>query len=276
MLPCGYMKKAFLVLTVGAFLTVGLAVTVPTALRAAPRAVGGVDSVTNYSNWGNAGARTTIAGWAADTTDISTPVSVVVTSPTLGGQVVDEFKTSITRLDAQTAYGGSALKGFEWVIPARFYTGQKFDFNFYMKVGNDYLSYPIGFKKGVMLYDAGFRASVDRLTNNSVNGWALDLDGDDLTSQTTAVFVTIDGQQVAMGLTGARRDDVGHYWRTNGYPTAGNNHGYSFNIDVPSRFRDNKAHTFHVFALEFTEGTITQIGGPLYRTIKTDGTFGTN
>src|SRR5690606_36996817 len=132
-----------------------------------------------------------------------------------------------------------------------FYDGNSYEFAFYVgRSSDEYWRYPIG-TATVKAQDKGLQGWVDYLEGNTVRGWAFDLDGEDIYSQKTAIMVTVDGQQVAMGLTGMRRDDVRDFWATR--YAIGNKHGYNFTLDIPTQFQDNKVHAFHVYALEFTE-----------------------
>ena len=249
-------------------LAVFILFVLPFHSTAATQAIGSVDAVQYQENYGNAIHKATVVGWATDLNQNDVATTVTVYSPTLG-EVVGEFNTAIGRNDVRSVYGGYLHKGFHWPVPTRFYDGNTYQFSFYVgKANEEYWHYPIG-TATVSVEDKGLQGWVDILEGDSVSGWAFDLDGEDIYHQKTAIMVKVDDQQVGMGLTGMRRDDVRNFW-ANRY-TIGNNHGYNFTLDIPNQFWDGKVHTFHVFALEFTEGKIQQIGGPFYRTIDVNG-----
>jgi hypothetical protein len=260
------MKKIFFVLAILA----SVAFVAPRITHAGGSIAGSVDNDYQALMWSTTNGRTIITGWAVDRNALGGAATVVVKSPSLGGQTVDQFKTTISRPDVARAYGTTYnAEGFNWVVPARFYTGGTYDFDFYVMDGAGG-EYKIGSRR-VSLTDRGLRGGVDMVSGRTITGWAADLDGDDPRNQKTSVLVTIDGQQVGMALTDQPRSDVVNYWANGDYRAISATSGFNFVIDIPQRFRDGKGHTVHVFALEFTEGTIAQIGATQYKTITTEG-----
>lgn len=260
------MKKTFFALA-----AVGIvAVAVPMLTFAEGSVVGSVDNDYQFPMYLTTNGRTIISGWAINRDVSHGSTTIVVKSPTLGGQAVDQFNTNFSRPDVARAYGTtSGGEGFNWVVPARFYTGGTYEFDFYaMNAGGSL--YKIGSRR-VNLTDRGLRGSVDSMSGKNVIGWATDLDGDNPRAQKTSVYVTIDGQQVGMALTEHSRPDVVNYWAQSDYSAVSPNAGYNVALDIPHAFRDGKVHTIHVFALEFTEGTVQQIGTTQYRTIDVNG-----
>ncbi len=235
--------------------------------------IGSVDGTATHTTWGIAGKRITIAGWAKNLDDTPHSIEVVVTSPTLGNIVIDRFWAVVPRVDVANFYGGTPHAGFNWVVPARFYTGTPYTFQFYGITDSEQnlFQHPFGSIQ-VTPPDAGLEGSVDRLSGNSIAGWAIDLDGDNLSTQKTAVTLMIDGEQAGIGLTGVERSDVMTYLTNKGYGPVGLNHGYAFTFETPNKYRDGQRHLFQAYALEFTEGTNTPISPVLSYNIETDGT----
>ncbi len=247
-----------------------VACAAPLVTRAGGSIAGSVDNNYESTMYGTTNGRTIISGWAIDRNALGGAATVVVKSSTLGGQSVDQFVTNFSRPDVARAYNTAYGKeGFNWVVPARFYTGGTYEFEFYVMdgAGNQY---QFGSRR-VSLTDRGLRGGVDMVGGRTVTGWAADLDGDDPRNQKTSVFVTVDGEQVGMGLTDQQRLDVVNYWANGDYRAISSTSGFNFAVNIPQKFWDGKVHTIHVFALEFTEGVTTQIGATQYKKITTSG-----
>jgi hypothetical protein len=243
----------------------------PALSDAVDRSMGSVDGVEYYGSYGNTLSQAVVIGWGMDVRrgdNESTTITVVNKEL---GEVVAEFQTGIFREDVRNMHGGYAYSGFQWAVPKRFSDGANYTFDFYTGASSEaYWNYPIG-SATVWPYDNGLHGSLDRIRSNYAEGWAIDLDGEDVFNQKTAIMVTVDGEQVAIGTTGEVRADVQDFWRTHDGKEIGANHGYRLYIDVPTKFRDGRAHTFHVSALEYTEGKMLSIGEPMYMKIGTDG-----
>lgn len=233
--------------------------------------VGSIDAITERTPYGLANQRMVVTGWAKNIHNADNSLRVRVESPTIG-QTVDEFTARSIRNDVPLIYGGTAETGFNWVIPARFHDGNNYEFIFLMETGDgDWHEFG---RRTVEMPSLGLWGEVDFVEGKTISGWAVDMDGDDPRNQQTAILVHIDGQMVHMDLTGAYRPDVEQFFNGRGYlyTYAGEYHGFMIdNLNIPNRFRDGLGHRIQVFALEFTQGTIRQIGQTYDRVISLDG-----
>lgn len=228
--------------------------------QAAERFIGWLDQWYEREAYGTANHRKVITGWAHNQNQPRENAVITVAVNELGWEVVDQFETHLNRTDVRDMHGGNLDKGFGWVIPPRFYDGKDYTFTFYASETKE--SWPrqqIGVIK-IPGYDGGLQGSVDAIQGNRIAGWAFDKDGDDVQNQHIPVLVTIDGEFVAAEIADRRRSDVRTFFRNQNVENVGRNHGYEFTLNIPDRFRDNKGHRIHIYGLEVTEGTMTQIG----------------
>lgn len=243
----------------------------PALSGAIDRSMGSVDGVEYFNSYGTSLSQAVVTGWGMDVRrGDSEPTTITVVNAELS-EVVGELKTDVYREDVRNIHGGYSYSGFHWPVPKRFSDGGSYTFTFYTGGANEaYWNYPIG-SVTVWPYDNGLQGSFDRIQSNYAEGWAIDLDGEDVFNQETAIMITIDGEQVAIGKTGQERKDVQDFWRSHDGKEIGKDHGFRVHIDVPQKFRDGEVHAFHASALEFTEGKMTTIGEPIYRRIETSG-----
>ncbi|MEK7108336.1 MAG: hypothetical protein AAB898_01565, partial [Patescibacteria group bacterium] len=120
-------------------------------------------------------------------------------------------------------------------------------------------------------YDGNLRGSVDAVLGTVVQGWAFDLDGEDVAHQALPVSIYIDGEYVASTIANIERQDL-----VSAFPlwSVGAWHGYNVSLNIPARFRDGGVHGVEVFGLEYTEGRMTKIGETYYRTIDANSVMG--
>lgn len=232
---------------------------------------GSVDTVTKRTPYGLANQRMVVSGWAKDLNRANESIRVRVYSPTIY-QVVDEFTARSTRNDVPLVFGGTERTGFNWAVPARFHDDKTYEFVFlgYDSASNDWREFG---RETIDMPDLGLYGDVDYARGRRVHGWALDMDGDDPRRQNAPVILHIDGQMVASTLASEYRPDVDRHFSGQGYAFAhvGEYHGFSFdNLVIPPRFCTGEGHRIQVFALEFTEGKLVQIGQTFDRTISED------
>jgi hypothetical protein len=273
------MKNQRLILTTGlgillsaSLLVSAFALNITDSAQANSRLVGSVDNDTVRMPYLLSNQRIVIVGWAKDLNRPNESARVLVESPTIG-QVVDEFTASTARPDVVRVFGGTELTAFNWVVPSRFNDGNVYEFVFKIYDANQNTWQEFG-RRRVTMPDIGLMGAVDAISGREVSGWAIDFDGDDPRNQHTAVLLHVDGQLVATTIANKYRPDVDRYFSGRGpmFTYAGEYHGFRFdNLEIPPRFRDGRGHRIQVFALEFTEGTIKQIGGTYDRIITNEG-----
>lgn len=265
------MKKIFSFLA-GLVVAIGIFTVAGNPLQAAGDIIGSVDGYVERTPFRQANRRYIVAGWAKDRSDSNESLTVQVDSPQVDW-VVDRFEANLSRYDVSRAFGGTSEAGFNWEIPANFYNGDTYTFHFSAFTEDGNHGKLIG-SIDITLPDLGLRGDVDYVGGREIRGWAIDLDGDMPHQQPTAVMVQIDGVTVDMALTGEYRPDVDDFFDGQGYlyTYAGDNTGFAFkSLNIPDRFRDGQGHRIVVFALEYTEGHITQIGRQFDVIITTDG-----
>lgn len=266
------MKKLFSFLA-GLVVAVGVFSAIGNPLQAAGDVIGSVDGYVEKTPFRQANLRYIVAGWAKDRVSTGQSLTVRVVSPQISWGVIDSFKADLARTDVRNAFGGTTYSGFNWEIPANFYNGDTYNFTFQALSADGSHWSDIG-SLNITMPDLGLRGDVDYIGGKEIRGWAIDLDGDMPHQQPTAVMVQIDGVTVDMALTGEYRPDVDDYFDGQGYlyTYAGDNTGFTFkSLNIPDRFRDGQGHRVVVFALEYTEGHIEQIGQQFDVIITSDG-----
>ena len=162
--------------------------------------------------------------------------------------------------------------GFSWRIPTSYRDGQQRTFYFWgvRQVAGQTLTQQIG-DWPTDRSDGNLRGSVDAVMGSVVQGWAFDLDGEDVEHQALPVSIYIDGEYVASTIANIERQDL-----VSAFPlwSVGAWHGYNVSLNIPARFRDGGVHGVEVFGLEYTEGRMTKIGETSYREIDAQGTMG--
>lgn len=204
-----------------------------------------------------------VKGWAFERGSGSYGTEIQVKDE--NGTVIDSVRTGDERQDVYEVYGSvgaSPYTGFIWYSPPRYNDGADHTFSFWAKSFKLEDTYQYIGEAYMSPFDAGVAGSLDGIIDNSVIGWAVDLDDNLLYMSHIPVAVYIDGDFIAANTAHLERPDVENAL-IDGFPQVGSFHGYNIPISkshIPEDLRDGQRHRIEVFALEVTEGVMTSVG----------------
>ena len=213
-----------------------------------------------------------ISGWVGRLEGQEFNDSPLLVIFSVDGQDVGYAYGDEQRNDVASVYGDQYIQsGFNWLIPAKYYDGQEYDFDAYVTTSfseyNDHINTwssnreyigSIGFDGK----DEGLVSSIDLVEGDRIVGWAVDLDGFDVYFEHVPVLVygsSVNGYQslVGQGIADLDRVDVENYFEG----CAVGAHGFNISLDFPLDANDLELNRLHIYAVNQTEMRLERIGG---------------